>query len=223
MNLLAIDPGLRATGLVALETEGCEIIYALTLRPPKSRANARARVSWIVEEVGKIMEAECPLVLAVEEGYVPHYKATRPQLPPALAAQVGHVPRDDSSRDEGRATSALKTAELRGRLVGLADGTDCEVIGVTANEAQRALTGDGRSLPRGERKAAMLSAARMQFSTVKWTQDSADALGVALAARRKLMAEALAEQAREGPSRHSRGLSGVGVGRERCPGAKRRA
>lgn len=203
MNLLAIDPGLRATGLVLLETEGCEVLDARTLRPPKSCANARARVSWIVEEVGKIMEVECPLLLAVEEGYVPHYKTARPQLPPALAAQVGYVPRDSSSRDEGRAVAALKTAELRGRLVGLADGTDCEVIGVTANEAQRALTGDGRSLPRGERKAAMLSAARMQFPKVRWTQDSADALGVVLAARRKIVAEALAEQAREGPSRRT--------------------
>ena len=146
-----------------------------------------------MEEVGKIMEAECPLVLAVEEGYVPHYKSGRPQLPPALAAQVGYIPRDDSSRDEGRAIAALKTAELRGRLVGLADGTDCEVIGVTAQEAQSALTGDGRTLPRKERKAAMLRAARMQFPTVKWTQDSADALGVALAARRKIVAERLAK------------------------------
>ena len=190
--IMGLDPGLTVTGLVLLETDGPTVIDALTLRPPKSCANARAKASWITEAAWRIIQVEHPQVLAIEEGHVPHYGQQRPDLPLALAAQVGYVPRDESSRSEGRAAAALKTAELRGSLVRLADGTDCEVMGVTAAEAQRALTGDGRSLPREQRKRAMLQAARMQFPEVKWTQDSADALGVALACRGKLWREAIA-------------------------------
>ena len=193
LDLLALDPGLTATGLV-LFSEG-KPVRAETLRPPKSLGDWRARVSRITERVAEIMAEEHPLTLAIEEGFVPPYRPARPEVPAHLGLDIGGGDRRKTSSDQGKAALALRTAELRGCLANLADGTDCEVVGVTPYEAQRALTGETRRLRRAARKALMVRWARMRYPDLKWTQDSADACGIGLAALRKLRERDLREQA----------------------------
>lgn len=70
---------------------------------------------------------------------------------------------------------------------------------VQSSEAAVALTGQGQH-PKGERKAAMMAAARMQFPCHEWNEHTADALGVALAAAAKLKLDAAEAQAQAEPN-----------------------
>jgi Holliday junction resolvasome RuvABC endonuclease subunit len=195
VTILAIDPGLTCTGVVLLYPNGG--FDALTLCPPKE-LDWRDRASWIVWRLSGVFSTAMPQVLAIEEGYVqPHGRGARPALPEALAASLGVEQRDPSRQKQAQSRAALRTAELRGQIAGLAARTGCRVVGVQPSQALRALTGDGSPLSRGARKATMGAWARIRYPGHEWTEDTADALGVGLAAERVLLDEKL----REGGSR----------------------
>ena len=81
MIILGIDPGLNATGygVIQEESQSLRVLTAGTIRPPASEPLG-ARLAHLYDELGRVMDAHHPALLAVESLFVHHAHLTTAAL-----------------------------------------------------------------------------------------------------------------------------------------------
>lgn len=172
---LAIDPGLRCLGYVVFDENENRLVEHGAFEHGPEEGDHPRRVMLYTEDVAGVFERVHPLTLAIED-----------QQPPGRGA---------GGEAKARFWDLIAVARLVGRLWGLADGTDCEVEFVNPRAAKKALTGNGNAS-----KDQIVNAALSQYGITERTkprrESQADALGIALASRRRLIDDRLREAAR---------------------------